>query len=167
MIGAADAVEDGPYRVLLRAMRRHCDPFRDDCWCRGRPITRAEVAAAIREGRLERRENDQRLRDRMSRAETLVFDAERVAYLTVHPATDPVCIDVIGTHEIRVEDGCHRIAAAIMRREPELLVSYSGIVSVFQRAFRRRALQPRSANRSANGQVFQGFAPRPPVPATA
>lgn len=72
----------------------------------------------------------------------LCLDAERVAYLLLNPASAPVLIDVRAVGQVVVEDGLHRIGAAIMRGDELVLVDWSGDVSGFLRTFRSRLPRP-------------------------
>lgn len=131
---------DGPYLIPLKSIRRWLDPFRDDVWNIGSPVTRTEVRAAIREGRLDARQNTQPFRLSLNEADHLAYDAERIAYLTVNPCPRPISIDVVDHGDIRIEDGCHRIAAAIMRGDEHIGVEYGGRIDVFHKTFRKRTL---------------------------
>ncbi len=117
----------------VKALRQIIDPFKTDPWdCGG--ITIAEVSEAIAEGRFCVRRHSPvrwgRSEDGLTRKEHI----ERVAYLTVHPSNHPVEIDVgvpaCGSFcDYPLQDGHHRLAAAIMRGDEFILAEVSGQLS--------------------------------------
>ncbi len=127
------------YRVSIRRLRYFFDPFKDDLWNRGATITLKEVQHALQEQRLDPRPNgwDLRLRledDVEARAR---YDVERIAYLVHHPAADPISIDVRSEHDVSLDDGGHRLAAAIVRQERQITVVVGGDLRAFTRRFLR------------------------------
>lgn len=88
-----------------------------------RPVSRGEVARALREGRLEPRPS--------GRSEGRLRHVERIAYLVAHPDPAPIGIDV-GVPSLGyspawvVVDGNHRLAAALYRGDRLIRASLQG-----------------------------------------
>lgn len=118
-------MSDDIVRVPL-ARLTEWSPFEACCWRGlGQPITRAEVAMAIADGRLEAK----RARYDWTREKHI----ERVAYLIVNPDSCPIEIDV-GVPCLNfyvswiVTDGNHRLAAAFYRGDETIAASVAGQV---------------------------------------
>ncbi len=115
--------------VPTDAVAALCDPFRAVCWHADldRPVTREEIAAAIADGRLNPPDGQE---GGMTREAHL----GRIAWFAVHGWPDPISIDVgvpaLG-HCPRwpVEDGNHRLAAAIFRMDASISAEIGGQLS--------------------------------------
>lgn len=129
---------DGPYWILTRSVARYLNPFLDDCWALGAPVTRAQVRRCIASGRLEARRNCMAQR-RVNQQEACEdYDAARIAYFVVNGIPDPIDLEIMGPDDIRIDEGCHRLAAAIFRKDEFVMASYGGYVDVFHRTFRKK-----------------------------
>jgi hypothetical protein len=113
------------------------NPYDKDIWNIGKILTIAEVQEAVEQNRYESTPYDG---SRYWNKTELVIDdttvtldpnydhAARVAYLTVHPADDPILIrvnNVLG-NSVEILDGCHRIAAAIYKKQATIMVDHEG-----------------------------------------
>lgn len=96
-------------RMNVKELRALIDPFVDDVWWFSDPLTRGEVEAAAREGRLLAEPLVIRRLDE-TRAEVRQRHVERVAYFLVHGWSSPLLLD-----GLKLVDGHHRLAAAILR----------------------------------------------------
>ena len=114
-------------------------PFSSRVWELESPITVEEVLEACQAGRLREEPrsfqfpvgNEDRL---WASREERAYHVERVAFLVLHPPSDPILIDVgvpeLGCHvDWIVEDGNHRHAAAIARGDDEISASIIGSVT--------------------------------------
>lgn len=120
------------FHASLSWIRCGCDPFKESIWPTQGPavLRRKAVAAAVREGRLRAAPWESWPAEDQKSIEA---HAERVAYLVVRPAADPVEIDV-GCSDLGYDlgavpdilDGFHRIAAAIYRGDKTIRVDASG-----------------------------------------
>lgn len=127
------------FHAPLRWIRSARDPYKEYIWpspVEDGLLRRRDVAAAVQEGRLRAApwstwtEAD---------ASQIRVHAERVACLVVHPATDPIEIDV-GCPELGYDlgtvpdvlDGFHRIAAAIYRGDKTIRVDGAGSVAILE-----------------------------------
>lgn len=122
----------GPYFVLTKSVARVYNPFRDDVWGTG-TIKRQAIQQAVRSGNLDSRPNDTFHLPIEARRP---YDINRIAYLVIHSAEDPISLDVGLNGMVVIEDGFHRLGAAMYRRDRFLLVSYAGYVDGFHRRFR-------------------------------
>jgi hypothetical protein len=135
---------NGPYLIPVESMKKHAfNPFTEDTWNTGVQTTRKAVRHAIANNLLENRPHGSIDQDEL-RADT-TFDIRRIAYLVINPDLKPIDIDIdMYSGEIIMDDGCHRLAAAIYRKDAEILVNYSGYVDDFHRKFKkkRKAAEP-------------------------
>lgn len=121
-----DVVDDCIVGVIPieRVTRR--DPFKASPWFDGQSVTVADVQAAVAEGRLEATaypgfqwSRESEWNDRRH--------AERIAYLVANKAHDPISIEFVNPEgKMEVNDGWHRLAAALLRGEKEISVAVGG-----------------------------------------
>jgi hypothetical protein len=107
-------------------LREVQDPFTSNIWGKGL-LTEDEVVQAVAEGRLNGTPFSTDLLDEW----THLMHVERVAYLVVNPSDKPIEVDVgiphLGCHvDWPVQDGNHRLAAAICRGDKKIRVEASG-----------------------------------------
>jgi hypothetical protein len=101
-------------------LRKVANPFVTFPWDDGF-LSRKEVTKAIKHHKLESRPY----------SEAFVNHNERVAYLVVYPASDPISVDV-GVPSLGfipnwiILDGNHRLAAAIYRNDKTIAAMVSG-----------------------------------------
>lgn len=112
-----------PTLVPVSAIKRVCNPFRSTPWTRR--VTRAMVAARLEANALY----PQPLRGNPDVAAEL--HAGRIAYFVKHGWKDAIGIDVgvpsMGCHvKWPVQDGNHRLAAAIYRGDASILADIDG-----------------------------------------
>lgn len=105
-----------PVPIPLLRLLRHCHPFRSRPWVV--PVTPRNVREALTTGRLVATQGGD-------------DHAGRIAWLMAHPSQEPIEIDVgvpgLGCHvDWFVQDGNHRLAAALMRGEPTIMACVSG-----------------------------------------
>lgn len=107
--------------------------FKNTVWARLRePITRQEVDDAIRQGRLRKTPLGPGGPRTARRSHV-----QRIAYLVLHPAEDPIDIDVgvrsSSTHLTwPICNGNHRLAAAFYRGDDRVCVDIGGSVAYAQ-----------------------------------
>lgn len=112
--------------IELQHLARHCNPFQGTRPWRTR-VTRSAVQQALAENRLV--------------GEPGTTDhAGRIAYLVKHPADDAISIDVGVPHlgcnvSWFVQDGNHRVAAALYRGESLIEAELSGSVDYLRELF--------------------------------
>jgi hypothetical protein len=132
------------------SVRKLCNkivtPFEENPWFDGKPITGQDIAQAIASNKLRKTpltpwKNKTHEKLMTSKA----YHVQRIAYLAVSGWTDPIQIDVgipaLGYDATEfICDGWHRFAAAIYKKDKEILCSWSGqenIVSGLRHAKRR------------------------------
>lgn len=105
-----------PVRIPLTALSKHCNPFGRPIW--GKAVSRKDVQDALRTRRLAPKPGGP-------------DHAARIAFLVENPARDPLIIDV-GVPALRcfpgwlVQDGNHRLAAALFRGDEFIEADVSG-----------------------------------------
>ena len=105
-----------PVELPVKNLAEHCDPFRFDPW--GARVKRRHVDLALRDRRFARTPGTNE-------------HAARIAFLVQNLAHDPIEIDVgcpsLGCHaQWIVQDGNHRLAAAIYAGRSNILAIVSG-----------------------------------------
>lgn len=106
-----------PVQIPVTRLSEHCNPFRDNPWDYGSRLTKGKVSDAISNGKLA-----------VCGTGT---HAQRVAFLVVNPADDPIEIDVgvpvLGYNpDWMVLDGNHRLAAAIYANREFIAATVTG-----------------------------------------
>jgi hypothetical protein len=135
------------FTVRLSAITEFTDPFREDVWGRGR-IRRADVRRALESGDLAAGYEEMDRRDGLPPG----WDARRVAFFVRNPDRTPVSIEVISDEgNFVVEDGYHRLAAAIYRGDGEIAVALGGYVRGWDAAFPGRSPIGRAAREEMDG----------------
>ena len=102
--------------IPITRLLPHCHPFRSRPW--GVPVMPRDVREALATGRLVATPGGD-------------DHAGRIAWLMIHPSREPIEIDVGVPHlccyvDWLVQDGNHRLAAALMRGEPTIMACVSG-----------------------------------------
>lgn len=114
-----------PVLLPTVVLRRYANPFRNSPW--GVRVTRKEVGSALRKNRLEPMPDTSR-------------HIERIAYLVLNPAEDPIEVDVgvpeLGYHSHWfIQDGNHRFAAALFRGDSFISACVSGSLNYARELF--------------------------------
>ena len=114
-----------PVLIPVHRIARHCNPFGLSPW--GVPLTRADVRHALRQRRLVATHGGD-------------DHPGRIAYFVENPARDAIEIDVgvpvLGyLPDWLVQDGNHRLAAAIFSGRMEILADVQGQLSRAKRIF--------------------------------
>lgn len=121
-----------PVAIPVHRLAKHCNPFSGHPWAER--VTRRDVRRALAEGRL-------------AATPGTGDHAGRIAFLMTHEATDPIDIDVgvpaFGCH-VRwfVQDGNHRLAAAIMAGRPTISALVGGQLDYAKRLFGVECAEP-------------------------
>lgn len=136
--------------MAVRELRALIDPFVDEVWWFSDPLTRGEVEAAAQEGRLLDHPLVIRKLDEAPE-EVRRRHVERVAYFVVRGWTSPLLLD-----GLKLVDGHHRLAAAIMRGDETVEVN----------VLPRRSLPPGASERGneKSPQAQQGGSVTPGGP---
>lgn len=112
-------------KLSVERLKELCDPY-EMAWGCGR-IYETEVQQAIW-GRRFRYEPFSLLSE--SEKSDKLYHVKRIAYFVEHGWNDPISIDVgvpgLSEPEWLIEDGNHRLAAAIYLRDKEILAEVSG-----------------------------------------
>lgn len=131
-LAASNAEPDFAQWFSVPKLRKTCDPYKYGLWTDA-PLTQAAVSRAIREGRL-RADSWSASHSEWSWEEHV----ERVAYLVANPDPKPLYVDVgipsLGYHaNWPIQDGNHRFAAAIYRRDTRILVEAAGSCALIKK----------------------------------
>lgn len=124
-----------PIKVpLQRVVEEVIDPYAHDTWDVGNPVSIRDVSAALVDGRREERRYDD-IRNKYRSWEKFEYDhAARIAYLVENPSDEPILLginNILGENP-QILDGCHRLAAAIYRKDSEIAVDYDGYTEGFE-----------------------------------
>ena len=114
-----------PVGIPVRRLAKHCDPFRGEPW--GMRVTKQHVSIALKDRRFVRRPGS-------------IDHAARIAFFVQNVACDPIEVDVgcpiLGFHmQWMVQDGNHRLAAAIYAGRTHILASVGGQMDYARRLF--------------------------------
>lgn len=115
-------------------------PFDHPVWTLNTPIRKTEVAKAIEAKSFHPDPIPAPLDPGFKRNATRKEHVARVAYLVVNPRTEPLDIDVgvpsLGLNiDWIIQDGHHRLAAAIYRGDAEIDIEFSGSVDLAEEIF--------------------------------
>jgi hypothetical protein len=119
-------------QVQLRVLHRLLSPFELPPWQNARPFTTADVLAARAAGRLHA--------ERIPAESLMDMDVHiaRIAYLADHwrdDGSDPPLIEVLEDETVVVNDGYHRICAAIVREDETIIIDVSGYIDEAEAVF--------------------------------
>lgn len=119
-----------PVQIPIPKLRNHCDPLDCPPWGCG-AVPRAAISEAIKEGRLNTTPFSEGL---PGGYDSDINHAERIAYFVVHGWEAPIEVDVgvpaLLCHvDWLVQDGNHRLAAAIYRGDSTILAFVDGCVN--------------------------------------
>lgn len=154
---AAIAVDDDAVCVPLELLAAYANPLKSPPWRGHYPFSREIIAELIARNDLAaapwdtappihpKRPTEAAAPDRdltvatQEEAEAGLYHARRVAFLVVNQDDNPIVLDVgvpgLFTPVHIVWDGNHRLAAALYRRDAEIIVSYSGSIELFNQMF--------------------------------
>ena len=114
--------------IPIKKLQKECNPFAKTMSPWGtEAITRSMVRKAIKEGRLQSQHGTE-------------DHVERIAYLAVNHVKDPIEIDVgapiVGyVPESFIQDGHHRLAAAIINGDSHIEAEVSGQIDFANKLF--------------------------------
>lgn len=136
--------EDPVFRLDLARIAEFRDPFVYDIWGRT-PLTREDVQEAIDNADFVREYLDMGMRSHVGEK----WDARRVAFFVVHPDHPPIGIEVDEDGNFGLDDGYHRLAAAIFRCDRTIDATLGGHVSAWEVHFWDRVPLNRAAEECA------------------
>lgn len=111
------------------------NPFEADVWGRGR-VTRQRVRQCIERGEFAADFVPMGMREMLADSEADDWDCRRIAYFVANPTDWPISIEVISLDgDYRLDDGWHRLAAAIFRNDETICVNLGGYVDGWDCAF--------------------------------
>jgi hypothetical protein len=114
-----------PYECMapVRSLRKVWNPFERSPWPESPSLTPEDIRVALASVSYSEDRYDDVLHDvRGSGQDSKDYHAQRVAYLVEHPSNEPIKVirNHLGSYEI--DDGWHRLAAAIYLDAPEITV---------------------------------------------
>lgn len=112
---------------LSRISSSH-DPYTHSPWADGGGITKAGVEAAIRENRYETKSYSN---EDIGTVWTTKQHEERIAFLVIHPSSKPIAVEFPyrDQESFKIEDGNHRLAAAIFRGDDNIAIQLGGFLN--------------------------------------
>lgn len=122
--------EEPLFLIPLKRLEDSHSPFDIPVWGRGE-VTPEDVQAALDAGDLVSEYVDMGIRHLMPPG----WDARRIAYLVANPSDHPLFIEVDDIGMVSLEDGFHRLAAAIFRRDEGIVAILGGYVDRWPEAF--------------------------------
>lgn len=133
------------YEVSVRSVLRvFKNPMTTHAWGE-RPFTARDVKRFIKQNCLESRvwdgaPNSKDSVRKLENPDNRDFHIARIAYMVVNPQNHPICLEIacpaIGMYDNHLEDGNHRFAAALIRGDKKILVTFGGGVDEFHSMFR-------------------------------
>lgn len=125
---------DEIFEISVKVISRFSNPLRHDVWGRGR-VTRASIKACVEQNLLAATFVPMGVRGHVGPD----WDSQRVAYFVVNPDPWPISIEVTSPCGVwTIDDGFHRLAAAIYRKDASILVGLSGYVDGWDHCFPNR-----------------------------
>jgi hypothetical protein len=100
--------------LKVKEISKYCNPFIEKVWDFGKPVSKKRVSFCLKNNILIGFD-DKTCRNQYNHS-------GRIAYLIKNKATDPIALDIFDG-EVVVNDGNHRLAAAIYNNETYLAVS--------------------------------------------
>lgn len=143
------------------------NPLENSPWFDGDAVTREGVQAAIDAGRFETSPYPGYSFSGESEWDTTRHE-ERIAYLTVYKSERPISLEFTDPYQssMEIDDGWHRLAAAIMRDEQKINVAVGGY---FRHSVRRLGAICRAycilGTSDAAESYWEGTPPEPVGPA--
>jgi hypothetical protein len=124
--------KDEPLFVIpLHRIAAFGNPFTDNIWDRG-VVTFEKVKACIEQGHFESDFVPMGTRGRVDRD----WDSRRIAYLVENQDDRPISIEILSLDgRFEIDDGWHRIAAAIYRGDLEIVAGLGGFIDGWEVAF--------------------------------
>lgn len=112
----------------------HGTPFEYDIWGRD-VVTRDKVKACIESGHMEPNFVPMGVRQFVNPD----WDSRRIAFLVENPDESPISIEVVNQEgRFEIDDGWHRLAAAVYRGDAEIAVALGGCIEGWNTAFPER-----------------------------
>ena len=131
------------YSIEIQDMLHYVNTLDDRAWGGDYIFSRESIRSCLEKNLLESRPWDSG-EDPIQASEDFdpLYHSKRVAYLVVNPSLEPIAIDVgipsLGfTPAYLIQDGCHRLAAAIYWGDPYIHVDYAGSEDYFREMFPR------------------------------
>jgi hypothetical protein len=134
------------YTVSLRSIVRvFGNPMKTHTWGH-EPFDSRNVKTFIKRGIFESRPWDGKPGSKFTIHKTSEATREyhiaRIAYMVINPQSHPICLEImcpdIGLYDNSIYDGNHRLAAAIVRKDKTINVTFGGGVDNFYRMFPKR-----------------------------
>lgn len=104
------------------------NPESDPPWHDGPDVTRAGILSAIAEGRHERRPYSSDLLSACRKDWTSRRHEARIAFLVAKPSSDPIAVEIDQYGGIGVDDGMHRLYAAVVRGDDSIAIQIGGFI---------------------------------------
>lgn len=104
------------------------NPVSDPPWHDGSDVAIAGVMEAIREQRYEKRPYSSDLLSICRREWNSRRHEERIAWLVLHPPSEPIEVEIDQHAGVGIDDGMHRLYAAVVRNEGTLAIRIGGFL---------------------------------------
>ncbi len=104
------------------------DPIANPPWHDGIDVSERGVAAALAAGRYEKRPYSSNLVTVCGKGWTSQRHEERIAWLVANPPLDPIEVEISCYGDAGVDDGMHRLYAAVIRGDVTVRVRIGGFI---------------------------------------
>lgn len=104
------------------------DPISEPPWHDGPDVSREGVLSAISDGRFEQRPYSCDLLSVCRREWNSRRHEERIAWLVLNPPADPIEIEIDQYCGVGIDDGMHRLFAAVVREDRAAFIQLGGYV---------------------------------------
>lgn len=120
---ASEYQEEDLFLVSVGSLAANHSPFNHDIWGRGE-VTEARIRALVQASELEPNFVEMSERDALPEE----WDARRIAYFVHHPPADPISVEIVDPDSgaFIVQDGFHRLGAAIFRKDELIRIALGG-----------------------------------------
>lgn len=116
------AGDEYEFDVPVDALREMFDPFENPPWWGIDKIHPSEITTALQKNYLDSNPHQPNIMD----PPTKEYHIRRIAYLVKHPANDAIYIIPNGRGGYEIDDGYHRLAAAIYRGDDTIKMAFGG-----------------------------------------
>jgi hypothetical protein len=119
------AASDYIFTVPVNALAAIYNPFKASPWDGTSKLNPDAIASAIEQQDFSTVPHDDHMQNPLAPPEQ-AYHVKRIAYLVAHPDPEPIVIVPNIRGSFQLEDGFHRLAAAIYRHDATINIAFGG-----------------------------------------